>query len=156
MSTQIVNVDPYLRTSWHFTPDAQLMVELTRSFNEVAIVTNMRTIGTYALGLYSITGEQWFLGGSNQQQQSIRMVLQFTNTNSINHNVMVTDPNQFINCYGAFTDGTNSYGLIFGSSVAIAGQISFYITATQVVFVVGAGAPALVNGRIVLQWLSNA
>jgi len=52
---------------------------------------------------------------------------------------------------------TNSYGLIFGSNSAttIPGQISFYITATQIIFIVDGAAPALTSGRIVLTWLSQ-
>jgi hypothetical protein len=67
----------------------------------------------------------------------------------------VTSAGQFTKCSGSFTDGTNSYGLFYASSVAIVGQITFYVTATQIIFLVGAGAPTLTSGLIILEWLSE-
>ena len=84
------------------------------------------------------------------------LVGKFTATTAIDHNIKGTTPGQFINCFGSYTDATNTYGLIFGTSVAIAGQITFYVTPTQIVFVVGGGAPALTSGIIVLEWLSQS
>jgi len=156
MATNIINVDPYLRTHWHFTDDKQLFTELTRSFNEVAIVMNMREIGTYALNLPAITGRQYFLSGSNVQQQSLRQVITFTAAGSINHNIDLTTSGGVISGYGSFTDGTSWYGVIYGSSTAIANQVSFYVTSTQVVILSGVGAPAITNGIICFEWLSNA
>lgn len=155
MATQIVNIDPYLRTHWHFTDDNQLFTELTRSFNEVAIVTNMREIGTYALNQPAITGRQYYLGGSNKQQQSLRMVFQFTAAGSFTHNIPISSTGGVVSGQGSYTDGTNWYGVIFGSSVAIAGQVSFYVTPTQITVLSGAGAPAITFGRIILEWLSQ-
>lgn len=155
MATNVVNVDPYLRTSWHFTDDRQLLTELTRSFNEVAIVTNMREIATYALNLPAITGKQFFLGGSNRQQQSLRQVILFNATGNYPHHINTTGIGLFVSGYGSFTDGTNSYGVIYGSSVATAGQVSFYITPTNVVVLAGAGAPTITSGIIIIEWLSQ-
>ena len=91
----------------------------------------------------------------NQRQQGFRQVYTFTSTASIAHGISVIDPNQFTRCFGTYTDGTNSYGLIFGSNVAIAGQISFYLTATDIVFETGAGAPSVSRGRVTLEWISQ-
>jgi hypothetical protein len=155
MATNIVNVDPYLRTHWHFTQDDQLVCELTRSFNEVAIVTNMREIGTYALNLPSITGKQFYLGGSNKQQQSVRQTMLFTSTGSFNHNIPLNNTGGMVQGYGSYYDGTNWYGLLYASSTAISGQVSFYITPTQVVILSGAGSPSIVNGILIMEWISN-
>lgn len=155
MSTNVINVDPYLRTSWHFTNDQQLVVELTRSFNEVAIVMNSRIIGTYAANQAAITGESWFLGGSNKQSQSLRTVIPFTGTGSYVHNIAIPSTGGIKLAYGSFTNGTNWFGAIYGSSTTIAGQVSFYVTNTNVVVQAGAGAPSITNGLIVLEWLSQ-
>ena len=68
---------------------------------------------------------------------------------------MIQFPN-IVRAFGSYTDGTgNVFGLVFGTSVAVAGQIGFYVTASQVVFTTGAGAPALTSGIIVLEFLSS-
>jgi hypothetical protein len=58
-------------------------------------------------------------------------------------------------CYGSYTDGTNWYGVIYSSSVGIAGQVTFYVTPTNIVVTVDAAAPAVTSGIIVLEWLSQ-
>lgn len=57
--------------------------------------------------------------------------------------------------YGTFTDGTNWYGAIYASSTAIVGQVSFYVTPTNIVVLTGAGAPAITSGFINLEWVSQ-
>ena len=155
MSTNVVNQVAYLRTSREFPEAAhQLTVEVNKAYVDTANAVNNRIIGIFPTTRPAITGEGWFLTG-NQKQQTLRQVYTFTTTTAINHNVQIFTTNQFTRCFGSYTDGTNTYGLIFGTSVAIAGQITFYTTATQIVFVVGGGAPALTSGRITLEWLSS-
>lgn len=158
MSNNIVNQTPYLRTSRNFPVDLQqLVVEVNKSYIDTANAVNSRTISIFPTNRPAINGESWFLF-NNQRQQAFRQIYTFTTTANIPHGVMVVDPAQFVRCFGTYTDGTNSYGLIYGSNVAIPGQISFYITATNIVFVVGAGAPTIdpdFPGVVVLEWLSQ-
>jgi hypothetical protein len=156
MSTNVVNLVPYLRTSREFPEDLrQLTIEVNKAYVDTANSVNNRTISIFPTTRPAINGESWFLAG-NQKQEALRQVYTFTTTTSINHGIMVIDPNQFTNkCGGSFTDGTDSYGLMFATPTTIAGQITFYITAMQIVFVVDVAAPALTAGRIVLEWLSQ-
>lgn len=155
MSTNIANQVAYLRTTREYPADLEkLIIQIDKTNVDTANAVNNRTISIFPTTRPAINGESWFLTG-NQKQQAFRQVYPLTSTASINHGVAVVDPAQFIRCFGSYTDGTNSYGLIFATSVAIAGQISFYMTATQIVFVVGGGAPALTKGTIVLEWLSQ-
>jgi hypothetical protein len=151
MNNFVFNRYPYLLTSRIFPlePD-KLILELSKSYIETANTVNERIIGIFPTGKPAITGENWYIG-TPRRQQSLRQVYAFTSTAAINHGI--TDYDRFTCCYGSFTDGTNWYGLIFGSNVAIAGQRSFYVTPTQIVFLAGGGAPALTRGQIVLQWL---
>ncbi len=156
VQSNIANPGNFLATSRNFPSDAQaLSVELSKSYIDIATQVNNRTSGLFATSS-TITGESWYLAGQTGKQNTIRQAYLFTTTASINHGIQNVVPNQFTNCFGSYTDGMNSYGLIWGTSVAITGQILFYITSTQIVFVTGAGAPALTAGRIVLQWLSNS
>ena len=151
----VVNQVAYLRTSREYSEDLnKLTVEINKSYLDIANAVNNRIIGIFPTNRPAITGESFYLQ-NNLKQQTIRQVYVFTSTTSINHQINVLDPYQFTKCSGTYTNGVNSFGLIFGTSIAIAGQIGFYITATQIVFVVGAGAPALSSGRIILEWLSQ-
>ncbi len=155
MSSNVVNQVPYLRTSRDFPKDIdELSIQLSKSYLDIANVVNQRIIGIFPTVRPAITGESYFIT-NNQRQQTLRQVYTFTNTIAINHNIKNVFPNQFTSCYGSYTDGINSYGLFFATSVAIAGQITFYITSTQIIFLIGAGAPAMTSGRIVLTWLSS-
>ena len=157
MSTNVVNQAPYLRTSREFPEDLpKLTQEIIKTYIDIANAVNNRTIGLFSKNVPSITGESWFIL-NNQRQQTLRQIYTFTTTAAINHGINGAsgiDPSMFTSCYGSFTDGTNGYGLIWGTAGAIPNQISFYLTRTQIIFVVGAGAPALTSGRIVLTWLS--
>ncbi len=155
MTTNIINNVAYLRTSREFPKELQsLCVEIDKAYVDIANAVNNRTIALFPVNRSAITGESWFIQ-NNQKQQTIRQVYTFTTTTAINHGITVIDPNQFTSCYGTYTDLTNSYGLVFGTSTATPGLITFYVTATQIVFVLGTGAPALSKGRIVLTWLSQ-
>jgi len=155
MTSNVVNSVPFLRTSRNFPEELhQLTVEINKSYVDIANTVNVRTIGLFPTNRPAITGECYFLV-KNQRQQTLRQVYTFTTTAAIDHNIPVNDPNQFTSCFGSYTDGTNSYGIIWGTTVAIAGQISFYVTATQIVFLVGGAAPSISSGRIILTWLSQ-
>jgi len=155
MSSNVVNQMPYLRTSRNFPEGEQpLIVELNRSYVDIAQKVNERSIGIYPANVPAVTGEGWFF--TNQKQESFRQIYTFTGTGNIAHGIVVTSIYQFSPaCKGVYTDGTNWYGILFGTSVAVAGLISFYITPTNIVFNVGAGAPSLSSGTIDLEWISN-
>lgn len=154
MTISLNNV-PYLRTSRSFPEDLHLMsIESNKAYIDIANAVNLRTIGIFTNVKPSISGESWYFG-SIKRHQGLRQLYLFSNTSSISHGLNFSTIQMFTRCYGEYTDGTNWYGLISGTSVAIAGQISFYLTPTQIVFNVGAGAPALQSGNLVLEWVSN-
>lgn len=153
---QIVNPSPYIRSSRVFPEDAnELSVELSRTYVDIAQKINDRVIGIYTTNRPSVTGSSYYLSGQIRQQE-LRQVYTFSSTSAINHGISVSAPSQFTLCSGTYTDGTNSYGLIFGNSGGtVPNNISFYVTATQIVFQVDVGAAALASGRIILSWLSQ-
>ena len=155
MTANVVNQVAYLRTSRDFPTELeQLTVEVNKAYVDTSNAVNNRIISIFPVNRPAINGESWFITG-NQKQQALRQVYTFTATTPINHGISVQDSGQFIRCFGSYTDGTNAYGLIFATSVAIPGQIGFFVTSTQIQFTVGAGAPALTKGTIVLEWLSQ-
>lgn len=153
MSGNIVNQAPFLRTSRNFPQESQpLAVEVNKSYVDTANAVNERIIGTFPTNRPAITGESWFLN-NNQKQQTLRQIFTFTGTSAITHNITFAKISP--KSCGEFTDGTNWYGLPQSTNVAIAGQITFYISPTQIIFLSGAGAPALTSGFIDLEWLSQ-
>lgn len=151
MNPSIINQSPYLRTSRLFPEEiGQLCMELNRAYTDISNTTNVRTIGIYPTNKSAITGETWYF--TPRRQQTLRQIYPFTATTAINHNIQGLQPGQITKAYGTWTDGTNSYGTIFAGLAGIAGQLTFYVTATQIVFV--GPAVGLVSGFIVLEWLS--
>jgi hypothetical protein len=156
MSTHTFTSVPFLRTSRNFPIESQpLAVELDKSYVDIANAVNRRIIGIYPTNSPAVTGESWFVNAA-EKQQSLREVYPFAGTGNIAHglnwnSVSFVSPKS----YGTFTDGTNWYGAIYASSVAIAGQISFYVTPTNIVVLGGAGAPSIMSGYINLEWLSQ-
>jgi hypothetical protein len=156
--TNNLQVSPYLKTQWQFPYDdlRGLSHQIDISYIDIASKVNARTIGTYAINYPVVTGERWYFSGSSTPQQSLRQVYTFTGAGNIAHGIDLTAVSQFsFNTYGSYTDGTNWYGVIFSSSVGIAGQVTFSITSANIVVVVDAGAPAVTSGTIVLEWLSQ-
>lgn len=160
--TVTLQTSPYLREQRQFPYDDMraLANQSDQAYIDVASAVNVRTIGLYAINFPVITGESWYLAGSSQRQQSLRQVYQFTSATPIPHGINFAAVAQFTKGFGSYTNGanvaTNNYfGVIYGSSVAIAGQVSFYLDPTNINILVGAGAPAIVSGTIVIEWLSQ-
>lgn len=167
MTPDIANEVAYLRTTRSFPEDTKkLSLELNKSYLDTASAINTRIIGIFPVNLAAITGEAWFF--TSQKQQTLRQVYAFTATTDIPIGFKLENIDGFTRNWGEYTDidpatgiGVGWYGLIHATSVAIPGQITFYVaidntsTDTDLIkFVVGAGAPALTSGRIVLEWLS--
>jgi hypothetical protein len=156
VTSNIANPGNFLRSSRNFPTDSQaLSVEISKTYIDIANQVNHRISSIYGTSP-TITGEAWFLTGLAGRQNSLRRVFRFTSTGSIPHGILWVSVSQISpKSYGSFTDGTNWYGAIYASSVAIAGQVSFYVTPTNIVIISGAGAPAITNGTIILEWISQ-
>ena len=157
MNTTLRNTAPFLRVQRLFPDDnpQALSVEVDRAYIDVASAVNARTIGSFTTNVQSASGEFWFLQGGNRRLQGLRQVYLFNALGSIPHGINLNSINQFTKCSGSFTDGTSWYGAVFGSSVVIAGQVSFYITPANIVIQAGSGAPSVTSGSIVLEWISQ-
>jgi len=149
---------PYLKVQWNFPNDnvRDMSSQMDKAYIDIATKVNQRIIGTYPVNFLSVTGERWYFAGSSLGQQSLRQVYPFTTAGSIPHGLNWADVSKISpRSYGSFTDGTNWYGAIYASNVAIAGEVSFYVTNTHIVVLSGAGAPAITSGFIDLEYISN-
>lgn len=162
MSTNVVNQVAYLKTSRDFPEDGkELTVEVNKSYVDIANAVNNRTISIFPVNRPAINGESWFII-QNKKQQGFRKVFYFETTADIRIGFKISSISRFVRCFGEYTDGANWYGLINGTSVAIAGQISFFVfldvanaDSDILRFVTGGGAPALTSGTVVLEWISK-
>ena len=154
----VIQQSPYLRVQRSFPEDnlQALSVELQRAYRDTAVKMNYRMIGLFPTNMSISNGEQWFVDGTVGKQQALRQVYPFAAAGNIAHGISFTDVS-FISpkSYGTFTDGTNWYGAIYASSTAIAGQVSFYVTPTNIVVLAGAGAPSITSGYINLEWVTQ-
>ena len=153
-----IQQDAFLRQQRNFPRDnpQALTVEIDKAYIDIASRVNARIIGRYAVNFSSVTGEEWFLAGQANKQQTLRQLYSFTGAGNVPHginwsSVALISPRS----YGTFTDGTNWYGAIYAGSTAIVAEVSFYVTPTNIVVVSGAGAPSITSGIIILEWLSQ-
>ncbi len=160
--TSVVQQSPFLRVQRNFPTDNSqaLSIEVDRAYCDTAAKVNARTIGLFPVNRPAITGDKWFINstanGVAQNLQSLRQIYTFTATGNIPHGLNWTSVSQISpHSYGSLTDGTNWYGVLYASSTAIAGQVSFYVTPTNIVVLGGAGAPTITSGTILLEWLSQ-
>jgi hypothetical protein len=147
---------PFLRTSRDFPEDSHnLTIEINKAYIDIANAVNKRIIGIFPTNRPVITGESWVYS-QDKRQQTLRQIYIFTATTPIPHGIKLTETSGISRMWGEYTDSLgNWYGLFAATSVMIAGQITFYVTPTQIIFVVSGTAPVLVSGRIVLEWLSD-
>ncbi len=155
MNRNVINAAPYLQTTRQFPFDdpMDLSVEINKSYVDIANAVNERIIGIFPLSKPAINGESWFF--TSRKQQALRQIYTFTTTANLAHGIPRKNIYSFSKCTGVYTDNINWYGLPFASNVAIPGQITFYLTDTNIVFLTGAGAPTLTNGFIVLEWIAQ-
>jgi hypothetical protein len=168
MSTNIFQQVPYLRTSRNFPLEAQpLSVEISKSYLDIATFVNDRTIGIFPSLIPAITGNRWYQGGESTIQQTLRQVYPITGAGSYAHNVPTYSFGGFVQIYGTFTDNADPlvgkwYPLPYVDVVAATNQINLTITPSStttsgnIVVTAGGGAPTIVSGWIVLEWLSNS
>ncbi len=151
---------PYLREQRQFPHEdlTETAKELDHAYIDIAQKVNRRIIGIYALNSPTVTGEEWYLSGSTTKQQSLRQVYTFTGAGPIVHGIknFATVVSKISpRSYGSYTDGTNWYGVIYGTSVPLAGQVTFWVDPVNINVILGAGAPAITSGIIDLEWISQ-
>lgn len=158
MSTTTTQQQPYLRQQRDFPGEdsKSLAVQCDRAYVDTAIAVNDRVIGTYAPNNQIVTGESWYLKG-NREQQTLRQLYPITGTGSTPHGINTANIAGFTRIYGTFTDNidksiANWYPLPNVDSTVFTNQVSVQVTPTNIV--ITSGGIAIVNGWIILEWLS--
>lgn len=155
--TSNIQQSPYLREQRQFPYEniKDLANQVDHAYIDIASKVNARELGTYALGVQIVNGKRYFFSGSNQSQQGLRQVYLFDSFAPIPHGITYSTISQLPTGYGGFTDGTNMYGLLFATNITVPGLVTFYVDPTNIIFLVGAGAPAITSGMLVLEWVSQ-
>lgn len=154
MTANVQNANSFLPNTRSFPRDAEtLSEELSKTYLDIATQVNARTLGTFGYSAV-LTGETWYLTGSNNKKQTYRKVFKVTGAGNIAHGINISNIAGFTRIYGTFTNGTNWYPLPYVDVVAANNQISISITSTNIVITAGAGAPpAITSGTVILEWL---
>jgi len=157
MTISSIQKSPYLRVQRNFPADTQaLMVEINKSYVDIANSVNARTIGIFPVNDPIATGETWFINGESGKQQTLRQVYTFTSAGNIPHGIVLPQISAFTRIYGTFTNGTNWYPLPYVDVNAANNQVNVYVDPTNIVITSGAGAPpSITSGYVVLEWLSQ-
>lgn len=153
--SNIINSGAYLRTSRDFPSDPQaLRMELNKAYIDTSNAINARTTGLFPTNRPAINGEEWFINGL--KQQGLRQVFPFAAAGSITHGINLTQIFAFTRIYGTFTDGTNWYPLPYVDVAAANNQVNVIVNGTSIVITAGGGSPpAITQGYVVLEWISE-
>lgn len=156
MSSNIINKGALLREQRLFPQESQpLSVEVDRSYVDIASKLNDRTIGFFPVDGSALSGEKWSIDGIIYS--GYRRVYSFTAAGNIAHGLTVTSVKAFTKIYGTFTDGSIWYSLPYVNVVAANNQVSVTVTGTNIVITAGGGAPpAITQGYVVLEWVSQS
>jgi hypothetical protein len=161
----IANQTPFLRAQRHFPTTSDLLaLEVNRTYVDIANAVNRRTISIYPTNKAANTGESWFFDRNNKQQ-TLRQIYSFgaiAPGTELDIPTQITTFDQFTRIYGTvvtnvvdwrplpFVDPTlltNGMALLVGPIGAPSVQ--------NIRIIVGATAPAVTEGLIVLEWLSD-
>lgn len=145
----------FLPTTIQYPKDPnELLIRLNKAYEDTATRLNVKQIGIFDLVEF-LTGEQWFTTGNPQvKRQTFRIVFEFSDASLVfNHGI--TGITLCTHIYGGFTDGTIFYPLPYVDVVNVTNQVKVTVSATQVLIVKGATAPAITNGVVILEYLKN-
>lgn len=154
MSTNIVNQVFFLRTTRNFPQEIQpLVVEVNRAYVDTANAVNNRTIGVFPSNKPALNGEAWFVS-ENQRQSGFRQIFSLPPLVA-NHNIVNYGSLAFTRIYGTAFDGNIWYPLPYVDVSNLSSQIQIVINPTTYNVIRGATAPAINQGFLVLEWLSQ-
>ena len=160
MNTNIISRSPFLRTSREYPEDLhQLSLEMNKSYVDIAIAVNNRTIGIFPVNFPILTGESWFLS-NNQKQDTLRQVYTFGAITAggppLTIPYTINGLFDFSRIFGTCKTSQPDSRPIPYASVAANGNIDLRVDTVNnnIVIAVGAGSPNIISGRVVLEWLS--
>jgi len=147
---------PYLREQRNFNAQNKEQMEdvLNESYREIAQKVNEREIGIYGENFYTVTGQKWFLDDEIGPLQTQRRIYRFISSGSIVHQIDLNNIKAIVKIYGTFTNGTNWYPLPFVDISNTINQVSIDIDPTNINITAGAGAPAITEGYVIIEWLA--
>lgn len=156
--TNVSNPAPLLRSSRNFPEEAiPLALEVNKSYVDIANAVNNRIIGLFQTNKSVVTGENWFINGT-QRNSTLRQLFPISGAGNIvlPSNLTAANIIGFSSTYGTFSDGTNWYPLPYIDVTNITNQVALSIVFPNLVVTAGATAPAIVKGYVVLEWISQA
>lgn len=159
----VVNQNPYLRTSRNFPEDiSQLVVQVNRAYVDIANAVNQRTISIFSTNRAVITGESFYLV-NNERQQSSRQVYPFgaiAAGTELDIPTGITNLDQFCRIYGTVVTNVNDYRPLpyvdpITLSTGMALLVGNIAGVQNIRIILGATAVSVVKGLVVLEWLSQ-
>ena len=148
-------------TSGNFLPETidipqqqkDLSPYLKTRLEEIIRLLNRKDTGTYDLA--ELQNNQQFFGANPQVKRfAFRKVFQFTGALlTFPHNI--TGATVYTRIYGTFQTAADSRPLPYVDAALITNQVAVLVNAANIVITVGATAPAIISGILVLEYLKN-
>ncbi len=152
MATVVPNQTPFLRQQRLLPQEMQaLTVEIDRAYTDIAAAVNFRKMGVFTNNNSTQNGETWYQDGLSYQ--GFRRFYNFTAAGNIPHGLNLDNIFAFTNIYGTFTNGTIWTPIPAVSIVSAINQVRAQVDATNIIIAACAGAPVIVRGIIVLDWI---
>lgn len=158
--TNLLQQVPYLREQRQFPNDdlKSLSNQVDSAYIDIANKVNARIIGIFAVNVPTITGEEWYITGQPNAQETLRQTYPFSDGNLvIDTGINFASITNFTRIWGTFFDGTYWQTLPYVDVVNVTNQISIKIdpVAGTIIITKGATAGAIQNGLLTLEWLSQ-
>jgi hypothetical protein len=155
MSSNVANRSPFLRTSREFPEDLEnLTRECNKSYIDIALNVNQKSIGLFTTNKASQNGESWFIT-AGRQQQGFRQVFNIGAIASFNHGLNWSSIQFITRLWAIGYDGTSYYPIPYVNATDATANIGISINSTQVVFTTGADSPSITSTLVIIEWISN-
>jgi len=159
MNNNPTNATNFLRSSRDFPTDdvGKLGVELNKSYIDIALAVNSRTIGLFTVNKSAVTGNI-YLVRNNQRQQSLRQVYIFgaiAAGASLAIPYKISTYTAFATIYGTCKTNVPDNRPIPYASVTAAANIELNVGSSNINILVGSSSPNIVSGMIIVEWLSQ-
>lgn len=153
-----LNGDAFIRSSRSFPTNEpeDLSIELNTMYNELAQATNYRTVGTFAANGQIATGELWYLTSTalNGSRQTYT-IPSGSSPILIPHGIAFGDVLNVTRLWGTFQNASGVYCTLPFVSTTAANQIMLQVDSTNIIITSGGGAPAISNGLVTIEWITN-
>lgn len=135
--------------------DEQFRIVLSQYLTNASYAVNIKQNGQYET-IELISGQQFTNTSSAQKKRQGFRKIFYIDPSNLTFSHGISGVQLFTNIYGTVTDNMGTqYPLPLVDVVNVTNQISIQVTSTQVIITLGATAPTITGGVVVLEYVKN-